>query len=60
MGAAIATVASYAISSVFANAFSRITLPIFLMQMRSLVLADFWLKDPARLGRIAHIRRADV
>jgi len=37
MGAAIATVVSYAISAVFANAFSARTRPIFFMQMRSFV-----------------------
>jgi polysaccharide transporter, PST family len=42
MGAAVATVVSYAISSVFANAFSAKTRPIFLMQMRSFVLAGIW------------------
>jgi len=35
MGAAIATVVAYAISAVFANAFSAKTRPIFYMQMRS-------------------------
>ena len=38
MGAAIATVVSYAVSSVFGNAFSPITRPIFIMQMRSFLL----------------------
>lgn len=51
MGAAVATVVSYAISSVFANAFSSDTRPIFFMQMRSFLLADLWLKDPTRIGR---------
>src|ERR1017187_5468149 len=41
MGAAISTVVSYAISSVFANAFSARTRPIFLMQMRSLIPGRF-------------------
>jgi polysaccharide transporter, PST family len=35
MGAAISTVVAYAISAVFANAFSANTRPIFFMQMRS-------------------------
>lgn len=39
MGAAIATVVSYAISGVFANAFSTKTRPIFYMQMKA-----FWPK----------------
>ncbi len=56
MGAAIATVVSYAISSVFANAFHPATRPIFFMQMRSLLLADLWLKDPARIGRVSAVR----
>jgi polysaccharide transporter, PST family len=42
MGAAIATVVSYALSAVFGNIFSAKTRPIFLMQMKSLLLADFW------------------
>ena len=37
MGAAIATVVSYAISGVFANMFSERTRPIFYMQMRSFI-----------------------
>lgn len=57
MGAAIATVVSYALSSVFANAFSPATRPIFFMQMRSFLLADLWMKDPARIGRAASARR---
>jgi PST family polysaccharide transporter len=60
MGAAIATVVSYAVSSVFANAFSSATRPIFFMQMRSFVLADLWMKDPARVGRIGSARRASM
>jgi len=44
MGAAIATVVSYALSSVFGNLFSAKTRPIFFMQARSLVLGDFWMK----------------
>jgi PST family polysaccharide transporter len=44
MGAAIATVVSYALSSVFGNLFSARTRPIFFMQARSLILADFWMK----------------
>lgn len=42
MGAAIATVVSYAISAVFANAFSSRTRPIFYMQMRSFIPYRFW------------------
>jgi PST family polysaccharide transporter len=41
-GAAIATVISYAISGVFANAFSEKTRPIFYMQMKSFVPYRFW------------------
>ena len=37
MGAAIATVVSYAISGVFANVFSAKTRPIFYMQMKALI-----------------------
>jgi PST family polysaccharide transporter len=42
MGAAIATVISYAIAAVFANAFSSKTRPIFFMQMRSFLPAKVW------------------
>ena len=42
MGAAIATVVSYAISGVFANVFSARTRPIFYMQIRSFVPQRFW------------------
>jgi O-antigen/teichoic acid export membrane protein len=42
MGAAIATVVSYAISGVFANAFSAQTRPIFYMQMKSFIPSRFW------------------
>jgi PST family polysaccharide transporter len=42
MGAAVATVVSYAISSVFANAFSARTRPIFYMQMKALLPGRFW------------------
>jgi PST family polysaccharide transporter len=42
MGAAVATVASYAISGVFANAFSARTRPIFYMQMKSFIPNKFW------------------
>ena len=42
MGAAIATVVSYAISGVFANVFSARTRPIFYMQMKSFVPGRFW------------------
>jgi polysaccharide transporter, PST family len=45
IGAAVATVASYALSAVFANAFSSATRPIFYMQMRSFLLTDMWLKS---------------
>jgi polysaccharide transporter, PST family len=41
-GAAIATVVSYAISGVFANAFSARTRPIFYMQMKSFIPQRFW------------------
>jgi PST family polysaccharide transporter len=47
MGAAIATVVSYALSSVFGNLLSAKTRPIFFMQARSLILADFWMKPRA-------------
>ena len=42
MGAAIATVISYGISSVFANAFHKKTRPIFYMQMKSFLLHKLW------------------
>jgi PST family polysaccharide transporter len=42
MGAAIATVAAYAVSAVFANALSAKTRPIFFMQMRSFLPTKFW------------------
>jgi PST family polysaccharide transporter len=42
MGAAIATVVSYAVSGVFANAFSARTRPIFYMQMKSFIPQRFW------------------
>jgi PST family polysaccharide transporter len=42
MGAAIATVVSYAVSAVFANIFSAQTRPIFYMQMRSFIPTKFW------------------
>jgi polysaccharide transporter, PST family len=42
MGAAIATVVSYAVSGVFANAFSARTRPIFYMQMKSFIPHRFW------------------
>jgi polysaccharide transporter, PST family len=42
MGAAIATVVSYAISGVFANAFSPQTRPIFYMQIKSFIPTKFW------------------
>jgi Na+-driven multidrug efflux pump len=43
MGAAVATVVSYAIAGVFANAISQRTRPIFLMQLKSLIPQRFWL-----------------
>jgi PST family polysaccharide transporter len=42
MGAAIATVVSYAVSGVFANVLSARTRPIFYMQMRSFIPGKFW------------------
>jgi polysaccharide transporter, PST family len=42
MGAAVATVVSYAISGVFANALSARTRPIFYMQMKSFIPRRFW------------------
>jgi PST family polysaccharide transporter len=42
MGAAIATVVSYAISSTIANAFDARTRPIFLLQLKSFVPAMLW------------------
>lgn len=42
LGAAIATVVSYAVSAVFANALSARTRPIFFMQIRSFLPAKFW------------------
>jgi len=42
MGAAIATVAAYAVSAVFANVLSAKTRPIFFMQMRSFLPTNFW------------------
>jgi PST family polysaccharide transporter len=42
MGAAIATVVSYAVSGVFANVFSARTRPIFFMQMKSFIPQRFW------------------
>jgi PST family polysaccharide transporter len=42
VGAAIATVVSYAISGVFANFLSQKTRPIFYMQMRSFIPCNFW------------------
>ncbi|MDB5359557.1 MAG: polysaccharide biosynthesis protein [Rhodospirillales bacterium] len=46
IGAAYSTVVSYAIASVFSNAFSPATRPIFVMQMRSLLLLD--VRSPPR------------
>jgi O-antigen/teichoic acid export membrane protein len=42
IGAAVSTVVAYAISAVFANAFSAKTRPIFFMQMRSFLPARIW------------------
>jgi PST family polysaccharide transporter len=42
MGAAMATVVSYAVSGVFANAFSARTRPIFYMQMKAFIPQRFW------------------
>jgi PST family polysaccharide transporter len=42
MGAAIATVVSYAVAGVFANALSKQTRPIFYMQIRSFIPRKFW------------------
>ncbi len=42
IGAAVATVISYAISSVFANLFSSRTRPIFYMQMKAFIPRRFW------------------
>ena len=42
LGAAIATVVSYAVSGVFANALSVRTRPIFYMQMKSFIPSRFW------------------
>jgi PST family polysaccharide transporter len=42
MGAAIATVISYAVSGVFANALSAKTRPIFYMQMKSFFPRKLW------------------
>jgi polysaccharide transporter, PST family len=44
LGAAIATVVSYAVSGVLANAFNSATRPILVMQMRSLFLMGLWSK----------------
>ncbi len=42
MGAAVATVVSYAVSGVFANVLSTKTRPIFYMQMKSFLPGKFW------------------
>lgn len=42
LGAAIATVVSYAVAGVFANAFSKRTRPIFYMQLKSFIPQWFW------------------
>jgi polysaccharide transporter, PST family len=42
LGAAIATVISYAIAGVFANAFDVRTRPIFLLQLKSFIPSRFW------------------
>jgi Na+-driven multidrug efflux pump len=46
MGAAIATVISYAIAGIFANAFDARTRPIFLLQLRSFIPNKLW--EPVR------------
>lgn len=57
MGAAVATVVSYAISSVFANALNRPTRRIFVMQMRSFLLLDLWPKKTGVSIDAGDIRR---
>jgi polysaccharide transporter, PST family len=42
MGAAIATVVSYSIAGVFANALNHRTRPIFILQVRSLLPINLW------------------
>ncbi len=42
LGAAIATVASYAVAGVFANALDVRTRPIFFLQLRSFFLGNLW------------------
>ncbi len=42
MGAAVATVVSYAIAGVFANALDARTRPIFVLQMQSFFLSKLW------------------
>jgi len=42
MGAAIATVFSYAVAGVFANVFNARTRPIFYMQLKSFIPTRFW------------------
>lgn len=42
MGAAVATVVSYAMAGVLANAFDVRTRPIFFMQLRSILPSTFW------------------
>jgi len=44
MGAAVATVVSYSISGVFANAFFEKTRPVFYMQMSSFLPHKLWTK----------------
>ena len=44
MGAAIATVVSYAVAGVFANLLSAQTRPIFYMQIKSFIPTRFWVR----------------
>jgi PST family polysaccharide transporter len=48
MGAAIATVISYAIAGIFANAFDARTRPIFILQLRSFIPTKLW--EPIKLS----------
>jgi polysaccharide transporter, PST family len=47
LGAAIATVVSYAIAGVFANAFDVRTRPIFFLQLKSFIPSKFWKSEIA-------------
>jgi len=44
LGAAVATVISYGISSVFGNALSSVTRPIFFLQLQSIRFSNIWRK----------------